>query len=65
VLRAREEFLRLFFDGTFENDADKIERYFMDYAFAARYEHARTPCFEDTHETLANQKKLYHSLCWK
>jgi len=24
VLRAREEFLRLFFDGTFESDADKI-----------------------------------------
>ena len=39
VLRAREEFLRLFFDGTFESDADKIERYFMNYAFAARHEH--------------------------
>ena len=39
VLRAREEFLRLFFDGTFESDADKIERYFMNYAFAARFEH--------------------------
>ena len=39
VLRARDEFLRLFFDGTFERDADKIERYFMNYAFAARHEH--------------------------
>ena len=39
VLRAREEFLRLFFDGTFETDAANIERYFMNYAFAARYEH--------------------------
>jgi len=38
VLRARDEFLRLFFDGTFETDADNIERYFMNYAFAARYE---------------------------
>ena len=41
VLRAREEFLRLFFDGTFDSDADKIERYFMNYAFAARYEHMK------------------------
>ena len=39
VLRAREEFLRLFFDGTFDSDAEKIERYFMNYAFAARHEH--------------------------
>ena len=36
VLRARDEFLRLFFDGTFEEDADNIERYFMYFAFAAR-----------------------------
>ena len=36
VLRARDEFLRLFFDGTFDTDADKIERYFMYFAFAAR-----------------------------
>ena len=36
VLRARDEFLRLFFDGTFESDADNIERYFMYFAFAAR-----------------------------
>jgi hypothetical protein len=36
VLRARDEFLRLFFDGTFETDADAIERYFMDFAFMAR-----------------------------
>lgn len=36
VLRAREEFLRLFFDGTFDADADSIERYFMHFAIAAR-----------------------------
>ena len=36
VLRARDEFLRLFFDGTFEEDADSIERYFMYFAYAAR-----------------------------
>lgn len=36
VLRAREEFLRLFFDGTFDSDADDIERYFMQFALAAR-----------------------------
>ena len=36
VFRARDEFLRLFFDGTFDEDADKIERYFMYFAFAAR-----------------------------
>ena len=36
VLRARDEFLRLFFDGTFSCGADKIERYFMDFAFLAR-----------------------------
>ncbi len=36
VLRAREEFLRLFFDGTFEDDADNIERYFDQFAVAAR-----------------------------
>jgi len=38
VLRARDEFLRLFFDGTFDKDADNIERYFMYFAFAARAE---------------------------
>lgn len=38
VLRARDEFLRLFFDGTFDNDADNIERYFMYFAFIARTE---------------------------
>ena len=38
VLRARDEFLRLFFDGTFDHDAIKIERYFMDFAFLARAE---------------------------
>ncbi|MCL2365491.1 MAG: hypothetical protein FWC75_00395 [Oscillospiraceae bacterium] len=36
VLRARDEFLRLFFDNTFEKDADNIERYFMYFAFLAR-----------------------------
>ncbi len=36
VLRAREEFLRLFFDGTFEEDADNIVRYFNLFAIAAR-----------------------------
>ena len=36
VLLAREEFARLFFDETFDQDADAIERYFMNYAVAAR-----------------------------
>ena len=36
VLLAREEFTRLFYDGTFESDADAIERYFTNYAIAAR-----------------------------
>ena len=36
VLRAREEFLRLFFDGTFEEDADNIAKYFNLFAIAAR-----------------------------
>jgi hypothetical protein len=36
VLRARNEFLRLFYDGTFETDASKTERYFMLFALAAR-----------------------------
>jgi len=36
VLRARDEFLRLFFDGTFDADADKIDRYFMYFAYIAR-----------------------------
>lgn len=36
VLLAREEFTRLFFDGTFESDADALERYFMNFAIAAR-----------------------------
>jgi hypothetical protein len=36
VLRARDEFLRLFYDGTFEKDADNIDRYFMYFAVAAR-----------------------------
>ena len=36
VLRAREEFLRLFYDGTFEEDADNIARYFNLFAIVAR-----------------------------
>ena len=36
VLRSRDEFLRLFYDGTFEEDADNIERYFMNFACLAR-----------------------------
>lgn len=38
VLRAREEFLRLFYDGTFEEDADDIVRYFNLFALVARAE---------------------------
>jgi hypothetical protein len=36
VLRAREQYLNLFFDGTFDVDAGKIENYFMNFAVAAR-----------------------------
>ena len=36
VLLAREEFARLFFDGTFDEDADALERYFTNFAIAAR-----------------------------
>ncbi len=36
VLRSKDQYLRLFFDGTFETDADAMERYFMQYALAAR-----------------------------
>ncbi len=36
VLRARDEFLRLFYDGTFDEDADNIARYFNLFAIAAR-----------------------------
>jgi hypothetical protein len=35
VLRAKEQFLRLFFDDGFD-DADGIEQYFMQFALAAR-----------------------------
>ena len=35
VLRARDEFLRLFYDGTFDEDADNIARYFNLFAIAA------------------------------
>lgn len=36
VLRSKDQFLCLFFDNTFETDADNIEKYFMQYALAAR-----------------------------
>ncbi len=36
VLRAKDQYLRLFFDGTFDKDAEAIEGYFMQYALAAR-----------------------------
>ena len=36
VLRARDQFLALFFGGTFQTDASKLEDYFMQYALAAR-----------------------------
>ncbi len=35
VLRAKDQYLRLFFDDKID-DADNIERYFMQYAMAAR-----------------------------
>jgi len=41
VVRARDEFLRLFFDDTFDHDAANIDRYFMDFAFVARAEAAQ------------------------
>lgn len=40
VLRARDEFLRLFYDDTFDTDADGIERYFTQFAVAARNKRA-------------------------
>ena len=36
ILRAREEFLRLFFDDS--TDFDGVERYFLSFALAARRE---------------------------
>ncbi len=36
VLVARDEYCRLFFEGTFDTDADALERYFMNFAIAAR-----------------------------
>lgn len=36
VLRARDQYLSLFFDGTFQADASQLEDYFMQYALAAR-----------------------------
>jgi hypothetical protein len=40
VLRARDEFLALFYDDRFD-EADKIEEYFMHFALAARRQHLR------------------------
>ena len=34
LLRIRDEYLKLFFEGTFEQDADNIDRYFMHFAVA-------------------------------
>jgi len=39
ILRARECFVALFYGDTFEQDADALERYFMQFAFAARVGH--------------------------
>jgi len=39
VMRARNEFLRLFYDEAFEDDADAIERYFTQFALVARKQH--------------------------
>mgnify|MGYP001553856586 FL=1 len=36
VRRARDQFLSLFFGDSFERTADNIERYFMQFATAAR-----------------------------
>lgn len=36
VLRARDQFLALFYDGTFDADADAIEHYFSCFAIAAQ-----------------------------
>ena len=36
ILRAKEEYLRLFFDDNF-SEAKEIEKYFMYFAYAARY----------------------------
>ena len=36
ILRAREAFVSLYFDDTFEQDASNVERYFMQFAYAAR-----------------------------
>ena len=41
VLYARNEFLRLFYDGTFEQDAEAIERYFYYFALAAQKQRGR------------------------
>jgi len=36
ILRARECFVALFYGGSFDQDADALERYFMQFALAAR-----------------------------
>ncbi|NHM16247.1 hypothetical protein GMI69_06195 [Eggerthellaceae bacterium zg-887] len=41
VLYARNEYLRLFYDGTFDADAEALERYFNNFAIAARLRHER------------------------
>ena len=39
VLRVRDEFLKLFFAETFDQDADNIDHYFLFFAYLARAEH--------------------------
>jgi hypothetical protein len=41
ILRARDEFLKLFFDDAFDDDADNVERYFANIAYRARFESGR------------------------
>jgi hypothetical protein len=51
VLRARDEFLALFYDDRFD-EADKIEEYFMHFALAARRQHYRkTATYVEKEET--------------
>src|ERR1035437_3730672 len=39
VLRAKDQFLSLFFEDKLEKDGPAIEKYFMQYATAARIQH--------------------------
>jgi len=41
ILRARDEFLSLFYNGTFETDADAIDAYFTVFAMTSRLRHRR------------------------